>query len=122
WSGGAAGDTDATAIEATEGGRRGKTFPGACLMCLELLAMWLSWVRALHTVDGTLRLSRPLFRAIEEWGGKGGEREGNIAWSDERLPLTTLPHTKKPCGDGKAEGEGAIVVAGGEIVDVAAIG
>ncbi|CBJ31698.1 conserved unknown protein [Ectocarpus siliculosus] len=122
WSGGAAvDDTDATAIEATEGGRGGKTFPGACLMCLELLAMWLSWVRALHTVDGTLRLSRPLFRAIEEWGGRGGEREGNIAWS-ERLPLPTLPHAKKTCGDGKAEGEGAIVVAKGEIVDVAAVG
>ncbi|CAN0481854.1 unnamed protein product, partial [Ectocarpus sp. 8 AP-2014] len=45
----------------------------------QLLAMWLSWVRALHTVDGTLRLSRPLLRAIEEWAGKGGEREGNIA-------------------------------------------
>lgn len=87
----------------------------------QLLAMWLSWVRALHTVDGTLRLSRPLFRAIEEWGGKGGEREGNIAWS-ERLPLPTLPHAKKPCGGGKAEGEGAIVVAKGEIVDVAAVG
>ncbi|CAN0565746.1 unnamed protein product, partial [Ectocarpus sp. 12 AP-2014] len=122
WSGGAAGDTDATAIGATEGGRGGKTFPGSCLMCLELLAMWLSWVRALHTVDGALRLSRPLLRAIEEWGGKGGEREGNIAWSDERLPLTTLPQTKKPCGDGKAEGEGAIVAAKGEIVDVVALG
>ncbi|CAN0143020.1 unnamed protein product, partial [Ectocarpus sp. 13 AM-2016] len=122
WSGGAAGDTDAPAIEATEGGRGGKTFPGACLMCLELLAMWLSWVRALHTVDGALRLSRPLLRAIEEWAGKGDEREGNIAWSDERLPLTTLPQTKKPCGDGKAEGEGALVVAGGDIVDVAAVG
>ncbi|CAN0140093.1 unnamed protein product [Ectocarpus sp. 6 AP-2014] len=122
WSGGAAGDdTDATAIEATEGRRGGKTFPGACLMCLELLAMWLSWVRALHTVDGTLRLSRPLFRAIEEWGGRGGEREGNIAWS-ERLPQPTLPHAKKTCGDSKAEGEGAIVVAEGEIVDVAAVG
>ncbi|CAM9952108.1 unnamed protein product, partial [Ectocarpus sp. 8 AP-2014] len=122
WSGGAAGDdTDATAIEATEGARGGKTFPGACLMCLELLAMWLSWVRALHTVDGTLRLSRPLLRAIEEWAGKGDEREGNIAWS-ERLPLPDLPHAKKPCGGGKAEGEGTIVVAKGEIVDVAAVG
>ncbi|CAM9211051.1 unnamed protein product, partial [Hapterophycus canaliculatus] len=82
--GGRGGGKDATEDEVVEdcekegerGGKvEGETFPGACLMCLELLAMWLSWVRALHTVDGTLRLSRPLFRAIREWGGKDGDRQ-----------------------------------------------
>lgn len=38
--------------------------------------MWLSWVRALHTVDGKLRLSRPLLKAIEEWAGNERAQEG----------------------------------------------
>ncbi|CAM9216799.1 unnamed protein product, partial [Scytosiphon promiscuus] len=72
----------------------GKTFPGGCLMCLELLAMWLSWVRALHTVDGTLRLSRPLFRAIKEWGGKDDDRKGERG-SGRGPCAATVPHKKE---------------------------
>ncbi|CAM9858954.1 unnamed protein product, partial [Choristocarpus tenellus] len=50
-------------------GCKGKTFPGGALICLEILAMWLSWVRALYTRDGKLRLSRKLLLAIDSWGG-----------------------------------------------------
>lgn len=52
--------------------------------------MWLSWVRALHTVDGTLRLSRPLLRAIEEWAGREGGPEGRRGWVKEQW-VPTLP-------------------------------
>ena len=66
--------------------------------------MWLSWVRALHTADGTLRLSRPLFRAIEEWAGKEGEREAH----ETGQPVPTLPDRKQlPRGDGAEDGGGA---------------
>ena len=56
----------------------------------QLLAMWLSWVRALHTADGTLRLSRPLLRAIEEWGGKESGPESGRGW-DKGQWVPTLP-------------------------------
>lgn len=68
--------------------------------------MWLSWVRALHTADGTLRLSRPLFHAIEEWAGKEGEPEGKLGW-DKGQWVPTLPGMQQQSprvgGDGSAE-------------------
>lgn len=75
--------------------------------------MWLSWVRALHTVDGTLRLSRPLFRAIKEWGGKEGEvGEGRGLENGQRIPV--LPKKQQQQqerrSDGIADGEGAAAV------------
>ena len=63
--------------------------------------MWLSWVRALHTADGTLRLSRPLLRALEEWGGKGGEREGS-EWG--KVPWGPAPSQDQPGSSGRAAG------------------
>lgn len=71
-----------------------------------LLAMWLSWVRALHTADGTLRLSRPLLRAIEEWAGKESEAEVGRRW-DKGQWIPTLPgmqQQQSPAvgGDGEA--------------------
>lgn len=49
--------------------------------------MWLSWVRALHTVDRRLRLSRSLLRAIENWGGDEAPRTSDLV---KGLP-TLLP-------------------------------
>lgn len=75
------------------------------LAWLQLLAMWLSWVRALHTKDGVLRLSKVLFRAIDEWAGKydGGEKFSR--WSKDpwvpslREQQQTTPHGKRgECG------------------------
>lgn len=45
--------------------------------------MWLSWVRKLHTADGTLKLSKKLFEAIKSWSGEGkssGGGWGNGPW------------------------------------------
>lgn len=50
---------------------------------LQLLAMWISWVRKLYTADGTLRLSKTLFEAIESWAGENGgsgSRWGGGPW------------------------------------------
>eukprot|EP00903_Cladosiphon_okamuranus_P015379 g14205.t1 len=102
----------------------GRSFPGACLMCLELLAMWLSWVRALHTVDGTLRLSRPLLCAIEEWAGKESGPEGRPGWDKEqwvpKLPgmkqqlLQQQQQSQTACGDASLEKDGEARTASGD--------
>lgn len=75
----------------------------------QLLAMWLSWVRALHTADGTLRLSRPLFRAIEEWAGKEGERtERRRGDMGQWVPMP--PDRGQRYAEGAADGDGAAVM------------
>lgn len=70
---------------------------------LQLLAMWLSWVRALHTVDGTLRLSRPLLRAIQDWGGKEGGRAGGWGQEPSVLPKSSQQPSPEQSKEGGAE-------------------
>lgn len=87
--------------------------------------MWLSWVRALHTVDGTLRLSRPLFRAIKEWGGREGDGEGrgwgNVQWIPVLPDKQQQQQRQRRRGEGVVDGKDgpAAVAAGSDTVDVA---
>lgn len=88
----------------------------------QLLAMWLSWVRALHTFDGTLRLSRPLFHAIKEWGGQAGQRERGRGWG--KVQWIPVPPNKQQqrYDDGIVDGDGAArtVRKGNDTADAAA--
>jgi tetratricopeptide (TPR) repeat protein len=47
---------------------RTETYPGGSFRALQLLAFWLSWVRALYTKDQKLALSRKLLEDIRLWG------------------------------------------------------
>jgi hypothetical protein len=54
-----------------------KTFPGGATSTLQILAMWLSWVRILYTKDRKLRLSTKLLAALHDWGRSAGG-EGQV--------------------------------------------
>lgn len=79
--------------------------------------MWLSWVRKLHTADGTLRLSKALFHAIETWGGDctgvessfGSDRRGGWGegpWVVESAGCATEVAAKDECGLYASSGSG----------------
>ena len=58
-----------------------KSYPGGSFRCLQLLAFWLSWVRALYTNDQILQLSQSVLDHLEAWskgeiGGKEDLSEG----------------------------------------------
>lgn len=46
---------------------REASFPGGSFRALQLLAFWLSWVRALYTSDQKLKLSPKLIEEIHSW-------------------------------------------------------
>jgi hypothetical protein len=64
---------------------RVNTYPGGSFRALQLLAFWLSWVRALYTEDQQLTLSNKLLREIQLWSVAGEnsideiEEERNLA-------------------------------------------
>lgn len=62
---------------------REKSYPGGSLRALQLLAFWLSWVRAVNTTNHVLILSESLLQGLKLWSeGKGddlGEDEINLA-------------------------------------------
>ena len=46
----------------------GETFPGGSHLSLQILAFWLSWVRALHTRGNALYLHPNLSECLKAWG------------------------------------------------------
>ena len=46
---------------------QGETFPGGSYLSLQILAFWLSWVRALHTKGNILRLHPRLVDVLKHW-------------------------------------------------------
>lgn len=46
---------------------RSESYPGGSARCLQILAFWLSWVRALYTQDRRLSLSRRMLAELAAW-------------------------------------------------------
>ncbi len=67
---------------------RASSYPGGSLRALQLLAFWLSWIRALYTEDHRLVLSSKLLAEIKQWsqpyeqlineGSEEGENEDEL--------------------------------------------
>jgi molecular chaperone GrpE (heat shock protein) len=47
---------------------RTSSYPGGSFRALQLLAFWISWVRAMKTKDQILRLSNQMLEEIRKWG------------------------------------------------------
>ena len=47
---------------------RRQSFPGGSMRCLQILAFWLSWVRAMYTKDQKLHLSQKMLSELQLWG------------------------------------------------------
>jgi hypothetical protein len=67
------------------------TFPGGTFLCLQILGFYLSWIRALHTPDNNLSLSRGSLTIIKQWSeckvwsGTGEIAEGEILAEEAEL-------------------------------------
>lgn len=68
------------------------SYPGGSLRALQLLAFWLSWVRALYTKDHRLVLSKKLLEEIRQWARLDGtlKKEGEELDEDEAKLAETL--------------------------------
>ena len=49
------------------------SYPGASMRCLQLMAFWLSWVRAMYTKNQLLNLSKTLLAELKHWAEQGPE-------------------------------------------------
>ena len=57
---------------------RQHSFPGGSMRCLQLLAFWLSWVRAMYTKVQQLVLSPQLLMELEVWAEQGPTVDSSI--------------------------------------------
>lgn len=60
------------------------SYPGGSVKALQLLAFWLSWVRALYTKDQKLNLSKQLIEELRLWSSPESDSENKI---DEEIQL-----------------------------------
>jgi hypothetical protein len=58
------------------------SFPGGSMRCLQLLAFWLSWVRAMYTKNQQLILSTKLLSELSIWAETGSSMDSSIDISD----------------------------------------
>lgn len=54
---------------------RSDSYPGGSARCLQILAFWLSWVRATYTQDKRLHLSPAILEQLEAWSREPEEDE-----------------------------------------------
>lgn len=64
---------------------RRQSYPGGSMRCLQILAFWLSWVRAEYSDGQILYLSRTLLDELEKWASK----EFMVDAADEEIELAT---------------------------------
>jgi hypothetical protein len=74
---------------------RQQTYPGGSMRCLQLLAFWLSWVRAMYTMNQVLHLSSGLLSELRFWSmstSSSGEESSTSdqAQAEERNLAATL--------------------------------
>ncbi len=61
---------------------RKHSFPGGSMRCLQLLAFWLSWVRAMYTKNQQLILSSGLLAELRAWSEEGPVIDSSIDVSE----------------------------------------
>ena len=75
---------------------RVSSYPGGSFRSLQILAFWLSWVRAMYTENQQLHLSKALFSELKSWyidttlvvqDGMGGDGPQSIEKPDEEITL-----------------------------------
>lgn len=88
-------------------------FPGASFLCLQIMAFWLSWMRALWTGKRPLLLSRKLMDKLRAWlppviGAGAGPAVGSEAESEERALMDKLVEdfSRFPCAEDAAATSG----------------
>lgn len=64
------------------------SYPGGSFRALQILAFWLSWVRALYTKDQTLHLSTKLADSLHQWSLQLPNPEMNIMEEEVQLAKT----------------------------------
>lgn len=67
---------------------RSHSYPGGSFRALQLLAFWLSWVRALYTEDQKLILSIDLMKEIHSWTQPNQEKDDFITEEELQLART----------------------------------
>ena len=90
---------------------RKKSYPGGSFRALQLLAFWISWVRAMMTKNQVLNLSDKILEELYLWSEGGGEGEGNgVEYLDEEINLAKMIfqdfsydqfHKDQPSGSGR---------------------
>ncbi len=61
---------------------RQHSYPGGSMRCLQIMAFWLSWVRAMYTKNQQLNLSYKLLNELDTWRKNGPIIDGAIDVSD----------------------------------------
>ena len=73
---------------------RSDSYPGGSARCLQILAFWLSWVRATYTQDKRLHLSQQILEQLSAWAqqGGGGDASGDAGIAEEERQLAATLH------------------------------
>lgn len=69
---------------------RNQSYPGGSFRALQLLAFWLSWVRALYTQDQQLLLSSKLLRELEAWSQQPIDVDNGVIEEEIKLAQTVF--------------------------------
>lgn len=67
---------------------RKESFPGGSFRALQILAFWLSWVRALYTQDQKLSLSHKLVEELHQWSITNPSSESGVMEEEVQLAKT----------------------------------
>jgi len=90
---------------------RTDSYPGGSTRCLQLLAFWISWVRALYTEHQRLLLSPKMLDELKLWAQGGADADVDEAKAEEvKLARTLLEDFSVK----QFEGNGAVDVGGNE--------
>lgn len=69
---------------------RKDSYPGGSFRALQILAFWLSWVRALYTKDQKLSLSRALMDELHQWSSQLPNPDSGILEEEVQLAKTLM--------------------------------
>lgn len=80
---------------------RKDSYPGGSFRALQILAFWLSWVRALYTKDQKLSLSRTLMDELHQWSSQLPNPDSGVLEEEVQLAKTLMDDFCKdyPQGD-----------------------
>lgn len=74
---------------------RTESYPGGSFRSLQLLAFWLSWVRAIYTEDQTLKLSASMLNELELWANQAPNPDAGILEEEIQLASTLYNDFRK---------------------------
>lgn len=83
---------------------RTDSYPGGSFRALQILAFWLSWVRALYTKDQKLSLSRALMDDLHQWSSQLPNPDAGIMEEEVQLAKTLMDDFCKDYPQGSPDG------------------